>query len=138
MNCRIGYQATAYASALLMMCIWVDATYAQRGRGGNRSSMAWKFVSEKYDANRDGKVTADEYTRGKETFNTLDRNGDSVVTEADWKVRSRRNRSSSNAPLVGDVAPDFALTSVTNSNEMARLSDFKGKKPVALLFGSCT
>lgn len=41
------------------------------------------------------------------------------------------------APKVGDVAPDFELFDVTGVHRI-KLSDFKGKKPVALMFGSFT
>ena len=41
------------------------------------------------------------------------------------------------APKVGDVAPDFELRDVTGKNPV-RLSDFQGRKPVALVFGSFT
>ncbi len=37
----------------------------------------------------------------------------------------------------GDLAPDFNLK-VQNSDEWVRLSDFRGKKAVALAFGSYT
>lgn len=41
------------------------------------------------------------------------------------------------APKVGDLAPDFELTDVTGVKTV-RLSDFRGKRPVALIFGSFT
>jgi hypothetical protein len=41
------------------------------------------------------------------------------------------------APKAGDVAPDFELRDVDGQNPV-RLSDFRGQKPVALLFGSFT
>lgn len=41
------------------------------------------------------------------------------------------------APKVGDVAPDFELYDANGENAV-RLSDFRGKKPVALAFGSYT
>ena len=41
------------------------------------------------------------------------------------------------APKVGDMAPDFELRDATDSNPV-RLSDFRGEKPVALVFGSFT
>lgn len=41
------------------------------------------------------------------------------------------------APKRGDIAPDFELHDV-NGEYPVRLSDFKGKKPVALVFGSFT
>ena len=41
------------------------------------------------------------------------------------------------APKEGDLAPDFELFD-TNGENPVRLSDFRGKKPVALAFGSFT
>ena len=41
------------------------------------------------------------------------------------------------APKVGDVAPDFELRDINGENPV-RLSDFQGKRPVALIFGSFT
>ena len=40
-------------------------------------------------------------------------------------------------PKVGDVAPDFHLKRL-GSEERVRLSDFRGRRPVALAFGSYT
>jgi len=42
-----------------------------------------------------------------------------------------------NVPKVGELAPDFELTDVTGTKTV-RLSDFRGKRPVVLLFGSFT
>ncbi len=41
------------------------------------------------------------------------------------------------APKVGDIAPDFSLLDIQGKDQI-RLSDFRDKKPVALLFGSFT
>lgn len=41
------------------------------------------------------------------------------------------------APKVGDVAPDFELHDVSGS-KTTRLSDYRNKQPVALIFGSYT
>jgi peroxiredoxin len=41
------------------------------------------------------------------------------------------------APKVGDVAPDFELRNANGDNPV-RLSNYAGKKPVALIFGSFT
>ena len=41
------------------------------------------------------------------------------------------------APRAGDLAPDFELSDVHGENPL-RLSDFRDKKPVALIFGSFT
>jgi hypothetical protein len=41
------------------------------------------------------------------------------------------------APKAGDLAPDFTLTDSTGTDTVT-LSQFRGKKPVALVFGSFT
>jgi hypothetical protein len=41
------------------------------------------------------------------------------------------------APRRGDIAPDFELFDLDGENPV-NLSDFKGDKPVALVFGSFT
>ena len=41
------------------------------------------------------------------------------------------------APKVGDIAPDFELSDVNGNNPYC-LSNYIGKKPVALIFGSYT
>jgi len=41
------------------------------------------------------------------------------------------------APKNGEVAPDFELFDVSGTSSF-RLSDFQGKKPVVLIFGSCS
>jgi hypothetical protein len=41
------------------------------------------------------------------------------------------------APKPGDVAPDFTLSDVTGAHAVT-LSEFRGHKPVALVFGSFT
>jgi hypothetical protein len=41
------------------------------------------------------------------------------------------------APKAGDVAPEFELRDVDGENPV-RLTDFRGQRPVALIFGSFT
>ena len=41
------------------------------------------------------------------------------------------------APRAGDLAPDFTLTD-SSGIESVTLSDYRGEKPVALVFGSFT
>jgi peroxiredoxin len=60
------------------------------------------------------------------------------------KTKHYRERSSAwqkkydaQAPRAGDEAPDFELGDVDGQHSV-RLSDFQGKKPVALVFGSFT
>ena len=53
------------------------------------------------------------------------------------KYSAWQKRFDALAPKVGDVAPDFELHDVNGENSI-RLSDFQGRKPVALIFGSFT
>ena len=51
--------------------------------------------------------------------------------------KSWQKRFDAHAPRPGDLAPDFELRDVNGENPV-RLSDYRGKKPVALIFGSFT
>ncbi len=51
--------------------------------------------------------------------------------------RSWQQHVERDAPKEGDAAPDFSLTELDGTTTI-RLSDFRGKKPVALVFGSHT
>ena len=53
------------------------------------------------------------------------------------EVGKRQKKLNNLAPKVGDLAPDFTLSDISGS-ESITLSDFRGKKPVALVFGSFT
>ena len=53
------------------------------------------------------------------------------------KEKGWQGRFEPNAPKPGDLAPDFELRHV-DGEKPVRLSDFRGKKPVALVFGSYT
>lgn len=50
------------------------------------------------------------------------------------KIQMRLNKL---APKAGDLAPDFTLHDISG-NQFITLSDFRGVKPVALVFGSFT
>ena len=53
------------------------------------------------------------------------------------KEKAWQKKYDARAPKVGDQAPDFELTDVSGEQQV-RLSDFQGRKPVALVFGSFT
>jgi len=53
------------------------------------------------------------------------------------EVSGWQKENNPNVPKPGELAPDFELTDVTGTKTM-RLSDFWGKRPVVLLFGSFT
>ena len=53
------------------------------------------------------------------------------------KVMKKQLALNKLAPRAGDLAPDFTLSDISGK-ESVTLSDFRGKKPVALVFGSFT
>lgn len=71
---------------------------------------------------------------------------DNLVLGADLLIHSKewrdeevawQNSLDPESPKVGDLAPDFELQD-PEGNVRVRLSDFRGKRPVALVFGSYT
>ena len=59
------------------------------------------------------------------------------VSQTRKRARAWQKQFDALAPKVGDTGPDFELRDVNGHNPI-RLSDFRGKKPVALIFGSYT
>lgn len=66
-----------------------------------------------------------------------------LVDDAKFIIRFRRKytrlqkKLDKKAPKAGNMAPDFTLFDITGA-ESITLSDFRCKKPVALVFGSYT
>ena len=58
------------------------------------------------------------------------------------EMRSAMLKREEGSPEVGDVAPDFELpmlgSRASGHDELVRLTEFTGKSPVALIFGSYT
>lgn len=120
---------------------------------------AWELLVAKYDADKDGKISRGEYPRGTQQFSNMDLNEDGFLTQNDIqnlepfsdKARSKMMKAMSDRPQppkVGQVAPDFELPKIGNQKngekgvpakpELIKLSSFRNKKPVALIFGSYT
>ena len=53
------------------------------------------------------------------------------------KLMPAQKALNASSPKIGDLAPDFRLHDVEGRNAVT-LSDFRGKKPVVLVFGSFT
>ena len=66
-----------------------------------------------------------------------------IIKELKFNTRYRKTlmteqkKLDSKAPKVGDIAPDFTLYGIEGKDSVT-LSEFRGKKPVALVFGSYT
>jgi hypothetical protein len=53
------------------------------------------------------------------------------------RLMPEQKKRDAQSPRSGDIAPDFTLHDITGE-ESITLSDFRDKKPVALIFGSFT
>jgi len=98
------------------------------------------------DTDSDGDLQVTEITA---LFAKLDADKDAVLSEREMPARRpsrgrpanpRRNaqRPAEVVPQIGEVAPDFELPYVEDMEKTIKLSSFRGKKPVALIFGSYT
>jgi hypothetical protein len=69
----------------------------------------------------------------------LDLGVELIATMQGWRTHEVDWQQSNDlqAPKVGDLAPDFELQDPSGT-KLVRLSDFRGKRPVALIFGSYT
>ena len=54
------------------------------------------------------------------------------------EMRSSMRKREERSPEVGDTAPDFELPMLGDPDQLVRLSDFSGRFPAALIFGSYT
>jgi len=59
------------------------------------------------------------------------------VVDLRRQAQAWQNQFDAVAPKEGDIAPDFELLDVNGEN-LIRISDFRGRKPIALIFGSFT
>jgi hypothetical protein len=61
------------------------------------------------------------------------------MTRERWEqIRAEQRVREARAPAIGDPAPDFELPYLGDKAGTVRLSDFRGERPVALIFGSYT
>lgn len=108
----------------------------------------WEYLLAKYDKNGDGKVSRKEYDRDKLHWKRLDADGDGYVDEqeAENLKREKPNWKPKKQLEPGDRAPDFKLVRLLKQDgevdparsDKLKLSSFRGKRPVALIFGSYT
>jgi len=205
----------------IMEMLWALARGSKMGPGegwfhAGQSRYSWNWLAARSDADKNGRITREEFQGPAELFDRLDRNGDGVLTkeDLDWSARSpflRQMRTTSQwfgcidtnsngrisreewqaffaraakgkdhltredlgaalnppvppekssgdepsvlalirgllsgelgsmqeGPDIDEPAPDFTLRTQDGKREV-RLSDFHGKKPVVLVFGSFT
>jgi len=61
------------------------------------------------------------------------------LTRERWQaIQAEHAKREARAPNVGDVAHNFTLPTLGDRDGTVSLSDFRGKRPVGLIFGSYT
>ena len=78
-----------------------------------------------FDVDKDGDLTRRDLD---ELFERLDVSGDGALQRPEIGTH----------PIVGELAPDFELPLLSDTKTRVRLSSFRGKQPVGLIFGSYT
>ena len=148
----------------------LDAIYEMQvgpGQGWFKPSetrLGWRWIAGQMDIDHDGKITREEFRGPDAFFDRLDRNGDGVLTEADfaWPYpkmpampKAQRIAMSPpqevllpaffrgelgswyEGPRVGQRAPLFTLPTQDGKQSIS-LADQLGDKPTVLIFGSFT
>ncbi len=150
-----------------------DDTKPKETSPEDRAETVWEYLILKYDTDKDGRVSKQEYTRGEDHWKRLDKNADGFLDTREFASEGRRRGGRRGgggrregggegraarpvAPKVGEVAPDFELVVLPAEKkseagteqpvtpkaepkvEFVKLSSFKNKRPVALIFGSYT
>lgn len=133
----------------------------------SQSRQGWDWLAERCDKDRDGAISWEEFGDRMDLFDRLDRNKDRRLTaeDFDWPAAPQpKSPPPTNAkkegsgpslavllkglatgelgspfegPDVGELAPDFALHT-HDGKKVIRLSQYRGHKPVVLIFGSFT
>ena len=89
-----------------------------------------------FDLDGDGTIEAEDFMT---LFKDLDLDDNGVLDGKDLKrPRFLGPRPNGPAPRRGEMAPDFELALADKPKQTVKLSSFRGKKPVALIFGSYT
>ena len=69
---------------------------SERGQPANQANgqeQAWDLLAGKYDKDKDGKISLEEYPRGETKFKSFDRDGDGAITAKDFESGGgRQNR----------------------------------------------
>ncbi len=113
----------------------VATTLPSQGTRSESSPDAWKFLSQKYDKNKDGKITAEEHGRSESSFRNLDQNGDGVITAADIPAGDMRGRRGGESRRGGRGAGGGEGQRGGESRRGSRGAGGGGNMPMAMLMG---
>lgn len=103
-----------------------------RAHGQGREAI-WSFLASRYDADRDGRVSAAEYPRAAEVFARMDGDHDGALTAADFRGPTVMDRSIVSLVLrrllAAQAAPEAA---VPETSSRPALPDLEGWRALAL------
>ncbi|MAE77919.1 MAG: hypothetical protein CMJ85_13740 [Planctomycetes bacterium] len=102
---------------------------------GRTAQRMMRMLGSLVDTSDDGEVQKDELAA---LFAKLDKNKDGSLGRNEMGRNQRGGQQTQRVPQRGEVAPDFDLPLVESVKQTLRLSNFRGKRPVALIFGSYT
>ncbi|HEX9732875.1 MAG TPA: EF-hand domain-containing protein [Thermoanaerobaculia bacterium] len=109
----------------LLAALLAAVAVAQPGRRGgpwHRGGLPWETLAADYDQNQDGQITLEEFGGAKGTFEHFDRDGDGVLTEADFPSRARmRQHFGGFLVLAADADDDGAVTTAEWQSFLAEL-----------------
>lgn len=129
----------AICAVFITLCLAILAVNGQEAKTEKleqlqaETSMA-KLIMRMIDLNEDKWITMEEYNK---FFTNLDQNKDGFVNEKEITDFIKKKQEDESGPGVGEEAPDFELRTL-EGDKVVKLSDFRGKKPVVLVFGSYT
>ena len=129
----------AACAIFIALCITILAVNGQETKtdrpeqpqpGANIARILMRMI----DLNEDKWISIEEYNK---FFANLDQNKDGFVNEKEITDFMKKKQKDESGPAVGEEAPDFELRTLEGDG-VVKLSDFRGKKPVVLVFGSYT
>ncbi len=101
------------------------ALFGQAGKG-RMAGFVTKRLPQILDMDEDGAISVGDMNA---LFALLDQDGDGLIEQG---------KEIDMPPGVGELAPGFTLPYADDPTKKISLSEFRGKKPVALIFGSYT
>jgi len=137
------------AAASLMPAADEKTPVGAPARGPTVPAAAPEGLFDLLDTNKDGKLSQTEIQQSAKLLEQHDSNKDgtldrtelsaavALAARREYVAPAARSERKQDRLKVGDLAPDFTLPTLDGKTE-AKLSTFRGQKPVVLIFASYT